>query len=246
MYNSVYCLIYEMNGLNTQELIQYRIEFIHFVDIFNRTQPENRGFPSAVLFGVKCSPEYLKKVSVNPNYVQEMVERKYYDDDEHYCHEMEMYRISDLLAEFIEKNGYKAYSLSDANQMATNNFDGITGKTYLPLKTLAVHAGLGWIGKNNLLINKKYGCCQTWGAVLTDMPLNTVLHLPITVQCGNCRTCLDICQPNALKGKTWKSGISREEIIDVEKCTTCLKCMVHCPWTQRYMSKASKQTPTDD
>jgi len=220
----------------TNELKQHGIEFIHFVDISGLAQKQNRGFSSAVLFGVKCSPEYLKKVSDNPNHVPDMIARNYFDDDEHYVHEMGMYRISDLLAEFIEKKGYNAYSLSDDNQIATNNFfDG--NKSMLPLKTLATYAGLGWIGKNNLLINREYGCCQTWGGVLTDMPLNTVLCHPSTVQCGNCRTCLDVCQPGALQGSVWISGIQREEMIDVEKCTTCLKCMVHCPWTQKYMKK---------
>ncbi|MDR2913769.1 MAG: 4Fe-4S dicluster domain-containing protein [Tannerella sp.] len=227
-----------MNPLNEKiiyELERYDVEFIHFVDISGLPRIQNRDFPSAILFGVKCSPGYLKRVSQNPNYVPEMIERNYFDDDEHYCHEMEMYRISDLLAGFIEKNGYRAYSLSDANQIATSNFDGISGKTHLPLKTLAIHAGLGRIGKNNLLVNKEYGCCQTWGGVLTDVPLNIILHNPFVVQCGNCRVCLDVCEPNALKGKIWKAGVSREEILDVDKCTTCLKCMIHCPWTQKYM-----------
>lgn len=231
-----------MNPLNktvANELKQQGIEFIHFVDISGLAEKRNRGFSSAILFGVKCSPEYLKRVSDNPNYVPDIVARNYFDDDEHYVYEMGMYRISDLLAELIEKNGYKAYSLSDANQIATSNFDGMFGKTMLPLKTLAAHAGLGWIGKNNLLVNKEFGCCQTWGAVLTDAPLNTVLNNPSTVQCGNCRICLDVCEPNALKGTIWQSGIEREKMIDVDKCTTCLKCMVHCPWTQRYMKKTS-------
>ncbi|MDH8702501.1 epoxyqueuosine reductase [Dysgonomonadaceae bacterium PH5-43] len=225
------------NETITNELKQQGIEFIHFVDISGLAEKQNRGFSSAILFGVKCSPEYLKRVSYNPNYVPDMVARNYFDDDEHYAHEMGMYRISDLLAEFIEENGYKAYSLSDANQIATSNFDGMFGKTMLPLKTLATHAGLGWIGKNNLLVNKEFGCCQTWGAVLTDMPLNTVLNSLPAVQCGNCRICLDVCEPHALKGASWQLDIQREEMIDVDKCTTCLKCMVHCPWTQRYMNK---------
>ena len=227
--------MYSFNNIIIGELNQHKIEFIRFIDISMLNPSQNRGFPSAVLFGVKCSPEYLRKVSSNPNYVPEMVERNYFDDDEHYCHEMEMYRVSDRLAELIEKNGHKAYSLSDDNQIATNNFDG--NKSNLPLKTLAVRAGLGWIGKNNLLVNKEYGCCQVWGGVLTDIPLSTVLQTPLTVQCGRCRICSDVCQPDALKGKIWQSDLSREDMIDVEKCTTCLKCMVHCPWTQKYMSQ---------
>lgn len=219
-----------------QELKKYNIEFIHFVDIAQLSPARNRGFPSAVLFGVKCTPAYLKRVFENPDYVCQMVERESYNEDEHYTHEMEMYRISDILSAFIEEKGYRAFSLSDANQIATDNFDGVFGKTLLPLKTLAVCAGLGWIGKNNLLVNTEYGCSQTWGAVLTDMPLETISREPSKVRCANCRVCVDCCEPGALKGKIWERGIGREEIIDVNRCTTCLKCMVHCPWTRRYMN----------
>lgn len=221
----------------TNELTQCGIEFIRFVDISGLIRKQNRGFPSAVLFGVKCSPQYLKKVSEAPDYVPDMIARNYFGDDEHYCHEMEMYRISDLLAGSIEKSGYNAYSLSDANQIETSNFDGVFGKTVLPLKTLATHAGLGWIGKNNLLVNREYGCCQTWGGVLTDAPLQATWTEPPAVQCGNCRVCIEVCRPGALKGRTWEPGLLREEMIDVDPCTTCLKCMVHCPWTQKYMRK---------
>lgn len=225
----------KLNKIIINELRQYKIEFIHFIDISSLDPSQNREFPSAVLFGVKCSPRYLKKVSDNPNYVQEMVERNYFDDDEHYCHEMEMYRISDLLAEFIENNGCSAYSLSDDNQIVTDNFVG--NKSNLPLKTLAVRTGLGWIGKNNLLVNKEYGCCQVWGGVLTDALLDREFHTPLAVLCGKCRICLDVCQPNALKGNIWQPDLSRENMIETEKCTTCLKCMVHCPWTQKYIKK---------
>lgn len=217
------------------ELKQHGIEFIHFVDISSLAQKENRGFSSAVLFGVKCSPGYLKRVSDNPNYVPEMIASNYFDDDEHYCYEREMYHMSDLLAQFIERKGYSVYSLSENNQIATNNFEGT--KSMLPLKTLAAHAGLGWIGKNNLLVNREFGCSQTWGGVLTDAPLNTIFNKASSVQCGHCRACLDFCHPNALRGTIWQPDLQREDMIDVDKCTTCLKCMVHCRWTQKYMRK---------
>ena len=50
------------NETITNELKQHEIEFIRFVDISGLSQKQNRGFPSAVLFGVKCTPGYLKKV----------------------------------------------------------------------------------------------------------------------------------------------------------------------------------------
>jgi len=41
---------------------------------------------------------------------------------------------------------------------------------------------------------------KTWGGVLTDAPLKTAPNKQSVVQCANCSICLDVCQPNALKG----------------------------------------------
>lgn len=44
-----------LNEIIANELKQQGIEFIHFVDISGLAEKQNRGFSSAILFGVKCS-----------------------------------------------------------------------------------------------------------------------------------------------------------------------------------------------
>lgn len=71
--------------------------------------------------------------------------------------------------------------------------------------------------------------------VLTNAPLKTVIHAPANPLCGNCNICKDICPVDAIKGNTWDIDTSRDDLVDVYKCTPCLKCLVLCPRTQTYM-----------
>lgn len=74
--------------------------------------------------------------------------------------------------------------------------------------------------------------------VLTDAPLQTILHAPLNSQCENCNICTDICPTNAIKGNIWNFSISREELVDVHRCISCIKCMVFCPYTQNYIQNS--------
>ena len=62
-------------------------------------------------------------------------------------------------------------------------------------REIAYRAGLGWIGKNNSLINPVYGSYLFLGEILTNIDLN--IDKPIREQCGNCNLCLKNCAGNA-------------------------------------------------
>ena len=63
-------------------------------------------------------------------------------------------------------------------------------------KALAAKSGLGWIGKNNLLINPKYGSYFFLGEIYINLPLS--IDDPIKNYCGNCTKCLQACPTKAL------------------------------------------------
>jgi epoxyqueuosine reductase len=68
-------------------------------------------------------------------------------------------------------------------------------------RVLAKHAGLGWTGKNTLLLNRKYGSWFFLGAILTSLELPSSLGpegIPPPDLCGSCRKCLDACPIEAL------------------------------------------------
>jgi epoxyqueuosine reductase len=62
-------------------------------------------------------------------------------------------------------------------------------------KALAARAGLGWVGKNGLLINRDFGSWLVLGEMLTDLEL--AFDSPCENACGDCSACLEACPTEA-------------------------------------------------
>lgn len=219
------------------ELKKRGAERIGFVSISHLSVKQNRELPNALVFTLPLTAKYIKTVFDTPDYVQARIDNNYdFDDDEYVQTENKAGELADELAKFITGKGYKAVSQSDTGLLAEGVFNYETKTSVLPHKTVALLGGLGWIGKNNLLVTPEYGAAQCIGTVLTDAPLETIRRTPLAPKCGGCTVCRNICEKKVLKGKIWDTSLSRDEIVDVYGCSTCLKCMIHCPWTQRYMN----------
>jgi len=217
------------------ELKKSGANFVHFVDITTLPVEQNKNYPYAILFGKILSSDYLQNVMDTPDYVQNRIQSNSdFSDDEFCLTELRMDELADKISQWLIEGGYQAYSHSEENQIETGSLDGKL-KTPLPHKTIARMAGTGWIGKNNLLVTEKFGCALCLGVVITNAPLEIISHHPIQPDCQNCNICVEVCKPDALKGQVWSLDTQREDMLDISKCTTCLNCMVFCPWTQDYL-----------
>ena len=71
----------------------------------------------------------------------------------------------------------------------------------------AQHVGLGWIGKNSLLLNREMGSFLFLAEVIIDLPLE--YDQPVKDYCGTCTACLDACPTDA---------ITESHVVDGSKC----------------------------
>ena len=106
------------------------------------------------------------------------------------------------------------------------------GRGLLSMKHAAVQAGLGSIGKNMLLINKRYGNLLTLGAILTNLVLPSDM-ISESICITNCNKCVEACPVKAIENGTVNQKLCRENTYDKTKrgfdTVDCNKCRVVCP-----------------
>jgi epoxyqueuosine reductase len=91
----------------------------------------------------------------------------------------------------IQDLGYQALPVA-----ASQLLDWKTQTAHLSHKHVARAAGLGWIGRNNLLVSKQFGARIRLVTILTNLPL--LAGPPAGDDCGSCMACRSACPAGAI------------------------------------------------
>jgi ferredoxin len=182
-------------------------------------RPLSADLPSAVVFLVEMDHDQMRRAP-RAEAIRESA-RQYYR--------------AALIAKTVEA------ALSAAGYSARSHFDA---HYELILPPLAVLAGLGELGRNNILVADRFGSRVRIGAVATDYGVEYCLPVDLGVGrfCEVCRKCAENCPSGALSTR------GREEVLGVEKWPTdasrcyrfwravgtdCGMCMAVCPFSHR-------------
>jgi epoxyqueuosine reductase QueG len=110
--------------------------------------------------------------------------------------------------------------------------DKLQGRGLLSMKHAAVLAGLGTFGKSTLLLNEKYGNLITFGAVLTELELESD-SLAESICLEGCNLCITSCPSGALDGHTADQSKCRPLAYGTNArgfdTVDCNRCRVVCP-----------------
>ncbi|WP_162011315.1 tRNA epoxyqueuosine(34) reductase QueG [Streptococcus sp. S784/96/1] len=94
----------------------------------------------------------------------------------------------------------KLKRLAEGIEKLTENFEykGMVDTGALVDTAVARRAGIGFIGKNGLIISKEYGSYMYLGELITNLEIEP--DSPVDYDCGDCTRCLDACPTSCLIG----------------------------------------------
>jgi len=110
--------------------------------------------------------------------------------------------------------------------VADSELQGELGRTLrypFSHKMAATRSGLGWIGKCDLLVTKKFGPRLRLASILTAFPVSESGAPIERSRCGKCAVCVERCPARAASGKPWNTAVDRDEFFSAPACRSACR-----------------------
>lgn len=171
-----FCFSLEVDLFGVADIKNIRNEFLIAPQVLTKLD-------RAVCLGVRISQAALAEIEQVPT-------RMYF----HHYRMVNMFldQVALRVGNYIQKKGYLSLGIPTSQII-----DWEKMSAHASHRKLGVLAGLGWIGRNNLLVNKDLGSQFRLVTVLTDMPLEP--DEPVKEDCDLCHACVKICPAQAIK-----------------------------------------------
>lgn len=174
-------------------------------------------YPNAIVFTIEMSKDKIRLAPAITSFIE--IFRTYY----------EVGVIVNKVAGFLRRRGYNAH----AGPAVGGDVN------YIPL---AIDAGLGYSGKNGLLITGQHGPRVRLAAVYTDIEnlpfAEENSHTWVRDYCQSCNLCVEKCPAGAIYSETRIHADGGPVFIDHTKCALpfsndngCTLCIKYCPFS---------------
>jgi epoxyqueuosine reductase QueG len=223
------------NAFLEKHFCEQSVDLFGVADLSPIAAEDRSGYPYGISFGLKIDPKIVVNIVSGPH-------QEYYDA--YVDLNRRLTEICESTTETIRSEGYDSFPMTKKNVKQDENWT-----TKLPLKTVAVLAGLGWIGKSAIFVTDKFGSALRLSAVLTNMPLLTA-EPRFVDHCQSCDRCVRACPAQAIRGNKWSPQIQRDDLLDPRLCkenaiqrgktlgiqeASCGLCIAVCPYTKKYL-----------
>jgi epoxyqueuosine reductase QueG len=172
-------------------------------------------FKYGISLGIRLNDKIIESIEDKPNLLYK----------HHYRQaNIHLDQVCFRVANYIQAEGYEALPIP-----ASIIIDWEKQRGHLNHKIIAEGAGLGFRGRNNLLVTPQFGARIRLCTILTNLPLSC--DTPKTGDCGECTKCVSACPVSAIKKEGFELStcfellnyFRKKEGIGVYICGICIK-----------------------
>ncbi len=181
-----------------------------YADLNGLLHENYTGYNYGIVIGRKMDYNIIDSISNGPNHEYYLLYNKI---------NKELSVIVKQISDELNRQGIPGMPVYPTiNEKEINNKYSGTLRCDFSHKMAATRAGLGWIGKTDLFISRKFGPRLRLATILVKEPLLSSAKQYNESKCGKCNICVDRCPAKAANGKLWNINVDRDEFYDAFKC----------------------------